>query len=118
MERSREGQRERFLLKLELVRRAIASFIAVSITTSHWGLFYTSGDVKQLDGGGEWWALHCLLLALIYLFVQQEPGGGHRRVFIIARLGRSSVFLTSEFLLLLWRILLSAASFSGNICTN
>lgn len=70
--KGRGRERERFLLKPELVRRAIASFIAVSITVSHWGLFYTSGDIKQLDGGGEWWALHRLLLALIYLFVQQE----------------------------------------------
>lgn len=72
VERGRGGQRKRFLLKQELVRRAIASFIAVSITASHWGLFYTSGNIKQLDGGGELWALHRLLLALIYLFVQQE----------------------------------------------
>lgn len=59
-------------MKRELVRRAIAGFIAVSITASHWGLFYTSGNIKQLDGGGERWALRRLLLALIYLFVQQE----------------------------------------------
>lgn len=59
-------------MKQELVRRAISSFIAVSITASHWGLFYTSGDIKQPDGGGEWRALRRLLLALIYLFVQRE----------------------------------------------
>lgn len=76
VERGREGRREEFLSKQELVRRAITAFIAVSITASHWGLFYTSGNIKQLDRGGEWWALHRLLLALIYLFVQQEARHG------------------------------------------
>lgn len=72
VEVGRGGQGKTFLLKQELVSRAIASFIAVSITATHWGLFYTSGDIKHLDGGGEWWALHRLLLALISQFVQQE----------------------------------------------
>ena len=58
--------------RTELVRRAVAGSAAVSITASRWGLFYTSGDIKQLDGGGERRALHRLPLALIYLFVQQE----------------------------------------------
>ena len=79
-ERERKGsggsqrgtRKEIFLLKQKLVWRAIGRFFPISITVTHWGLFYTSSNIKQLEEGGELWALHRLQLALIYLFVQQE----------------------------------------------
>lgn len=69
------GERGRRDLKQKLVTSVISSFIGVSITARRCGLFYTSGDIKQLDGGGERRTLHCFLLGLIYVFSRKPDEG-------------------------------------------